>query len=163
MAEPGNDREQLEKRAEIYRALIRHENDLTNQRTTWMLVTQGILLAAMATLLNVDRMLLTLVLSAVGYLTAMSVGQALKNSEDSRQFVKNEWEERLRRRGYTPYVDFAPLDGRNPAQNIDPKFFPWRFLPKLFKATWLVVAAYVLWTWLLTAGALERLSAVLCN
>ena len=162
MPEAPEQREQLEKRAEIYRALIRQENDITNHRTSWMLVTQGILLAALATLLKDERFLLSMVLSVVGFLTAMSVGKVLRNSEESRNYMKDDWEKLLGKHGYKPFEDFPPLDGgRHPRQAIEPKYFPWRYLPKLFRWTWLIVGAYVVYAWLVDAGLVIDLERAL--
>lgn len=87
-------RKDLEKYAEILRALIRQENDVTNHRTTWLLVAQGILFAAASGLIKV-HWFPTTVIGFVGILTAFSIGHVLQNSYDSRQYLKRTWRARV--------------------------------------------------------------------
>jgi len=55
------------------RTLVRQENDLTNHRTTWLLVTQGILAAAAASLLR-DRPWYAVGLGVTAVLLTLSIG-----------------------------------------------------------------------------------------
>ena len=140
MESTGNAREELEKRAEILRALIRQENDVTNHRTTWLLVSQGILFAAVSALVKV-HWFPTLVVAVVGILAAISIGHSLKNSYESRQYLKRTWRERVNERGYK-WEDFPPLDGGNPEVRTINWLFPWTFIPRVIVGAWALLILY---------------------
>lgn len=133
-------RRELEKHAEILRALIRQENDVTNHRTTWLLVSQGILFAAASALIRV-HWFPTIVVGVVGILTALSIGHALKNSYESRQYLKRTWRKRLEERGYK-WEDFPPLDGGNPELRTIDWLFPWTFIPRIVMGAWGLLILY---------------------
>ena len=136
-------RDALERRAEILRALIRQENDVTNHRTTWLLVSQGIFFAAVPALLRV-HWFPALVVSVVGIFTTLSIGHALGNSFESRLYLKRTWRERIEREGYR-WEDFPPLDGGNPELHPVRWLFPWTFIPRVIVTAWLLLIAYGLW------------------
>lgn len=113
----------------VLRGLVRQENDLTNHRTTWLLVTQGILFVAVSAVVNSDA-LPTVVIGVVGILSAWSFGHALSNSEKSRLYLKALWRSRLSRRGYES-DDLPPLDGGFPSLKPIKWLQPWNFIPRV--------------------------------
>lgn len=135
-------REKLEKYAEILRALIRQENDVTNHRTTWLLVAQGILFAAASALIKI-HWFPTVVVGVLGILTAVSIGHALRNSFESRVYLKRTWRERVTQQGYK-WEDFPPLDGGNPQVRTFNWLFPWTFIPKVIIGAWTLLIVYSL-------------------
>ena len=58
--------------ASVIRAMIRHENDVTNNRLTWMLVLQGFLLVASASFWKI-YWLPFVAIATLGILTSVSV------------------------------------------------------------------------------------------
>jgi hypothetical protein len=138
----ATDREDLEEYAEVLRSLIRQENDLTNHRTTWLLVTQGILFAAASTFIK-THWFPTLVVAVVGILAALSIGHTLSNSYKSRQYLKQEWRSKLERSGYK-WEDFAPLDGGFPGLNPIQWLYPWALIPKLVMGAWALLVLYAI-------------------
>jgi len=125
---------------EALRTLVRQENDLTNHRTTWLLATQGILFGAASAVIK-DYSVPTVVIGAVGILTAWSIGYALKNSEKSRLHLKALWRARLEKGGYAP-DELPPLDGGYP--DLKPKKWlqPWNFIPRVAIGAWVVLIVY---------------------
>lgn len=132
-----------EKRAETLRTLIRHENDVTNHRTSWLLVAQGILFAAAVNLLH-KHWFPVLVLALIGIGLCVSIGHALANSYQSRRYLKAIWRNYLSER-HLDWSQFAPLDGGNPEQQPVRWLFPWLFVPWLFGAAWLSLVAFTVW------------------
>ena len=135
-------REELESHAVVLRALIRQENDVTNHRTTWLLVAQGILFAAAAAFLKVNWFP-ALVVGGVGILVALSIGHALRNSYESRLYLKRKWRERLQASGFK-WEDFPPLDGGNPELKTINWLFPWTFLPWVIGIAWVLLIGYAI-------------------
>lgn len=133
-------REELEAYAEVLRALIKQENDLTNHRTTWLLVAQGILFAAAATFLKIDWFL-ALVIATLGIVVALSIGHALENSYKSRQYLKKQWRDRVSISEFK-WEDFPPLDGGYPELKPIKWLFPWIFLPWAIAVAWVIIIAY---------------------
>ena len=135
-----DERDELEKRAEILRSLIRHENELTNHRTAWLLVAQGILFAAAAAFVKV-HWFPTIVVGVVGFGIAMSIGHTLSNSFESRQYFKKSWRELLGARGFK-WEDFPPLDGGFPGLKHRKWLAPWKFIPRAVMVAWALLVLY---------------------
>ena len=133
-------RSELEKHAEILRALIRHENEVTNHRTAWLLVSQGILFAAAATFVRI-HWFPTIVVSALGFGIAISIGHSLRNSFDSRQYFKNSWRDLLMKRGFK-WEDFPPLDGGFPDLKHYKWLAAWKFIPRALMVGWALLIGY---------------------
>ena len=138
------DRLTLENYAEILRALIRHENDVTNQRTTWLLVSQGIFFAAASAFVKV-HWVPAVIVGVVGMVLALSIGKSLENSYEARQYLKRSWRERLERNGYN-WEDFAPLDGGVPGVRVVRQLFPWIVIPRVFIVAWAILILFF-WIW----------------
>jgi len=133
----------LEKHAEILRALIRHENEVTNQRTTWLLVSQGVLFAAASVFVKI-HWFPAIVVSSVGIVLALSIGQSLQNSFEARGYLKRSWRERLKDAGYK-WEDFAPLDGGVPGIRVVNWLFPWSVIPRTFIVAWAALMLFFIW------------------
>ena len=134
----------LEKDAEILRALIRHENDLTNHRTTWLLVSQSILFGAAGFFARV-HWLPPVVVGVVGVVLAISIGQSLENSFEARQYFKKKWREQLTAAGFA-WEDFPPLDGGVPGVRVVRRLFPWFAISRTFMVAWAVLILFFIWT-----------------
>ena len=139
------DRPSKEEETEEYghriRALIRHENDLANHRTTWLLVIQALLVAATSNFMK-DFSEIVLGLSIVGILVAYSIGDTLSASLRSRIALKQMWSQRLAARGLT-LEQMLPVDGGFAAGPVRVWLLPGQFLPKLIIVAWAVLALYV--------------------
>ena len=131
---------ELEKHAEILRSLIRHENEVTNHRTAWLLVSQGILFAAAAAFVKI-HWFPTIVVGAIGLGIAVSIGHSLNNSFDSRQYFKNSWRALLDQRGFK-WEDFPPLDGGFPGLKHRKWLAAWKFIPRAIMVGWALLIAY---------------------
>jgi hypothetical protein len=137
-----DDKVALEKHADILRGLIQHENDVTNQRTTWLLVSQGIFFAAASAFAKI-HWFPTTVVGIVGIVLAISIGRSLQNSFEARQYLKGKWRERLASRGYQ-WEDFPPLDGGVPGVRVIRRLFPWTVIPWTFVIAWVLLLAFFL-------------------
>jgi len=123
------------------RALIRHENDITNHRTTWLLVIQALLVTAASNFLK-DFPEIVLGIVVIGILVAYSIGDSLTASLRSRVALKKMWSRRLEREGYA-LDDMLPVDGAFAPGEVRGWLLPGRFLPKLIMLAWAVLAVYV--------------------
>ena len=126
--------------AEILRGLIRQENDITNQRTTWLLVSQGILLAAAGSFLKI-HLFPTIVVGIVGLLLSLSFGKSLENSFEARQYLKQSWRTLVEKQGFK-WEDFPPLDGGVPGVRVVRWSFPWYVAPRVFVVAWAVLILF---------------------
>lgn len=124
------------------RALIRHENDITNHRTTWLLVIQALLMTAASNFLH-DYPEIVLGVVVIGILVAYSIGDSLTASLRSRVALKQMWSRRLEREGYT-LEEMLPVDGAFAAGEVRGWLLPGRFLPKLIMVAWAAFALYVI-------------------
>lgn len=139
--EPSREpRAELEKHAEILRSLIRTENEVTNHRTAWLLVSQGILFAAAAAFIKI-HWFPTVVVGVIGLGIAISIGHSLKNSFDSRQYFKNSWRALLSDRGFK-WEDFPPLDGGFPELKPIKWLAAWKFIPRALIVGWTLLILF---------------------
>ena len=139
--------EEMRKRDEEYattlRALIRHENEVTNHRTTWLMVTQALLVTAASSLVK-EHTGPAIAVALLGILITLSVGHSLKNSFESRQYFKRLWRERIAARG-DALADALPLDGGYPGNNAITWLLPFTFIPRVFVGAWALFVLYLLW------------------
>lgn len=142
MDEIVSTRKSDEEYAATMRALIRHENEVSNHRTTWLMVTQGILATAASALLE-NFPWHALVTAVVAILVTLSIGHSLNNSFDSRQYFKKLWKKRVEQRGYD-MEDVLPLDGGYPNNNARAWLLPDKFIPKVITVAWLLLIFNVL-------------------
>lgn len=125
------------------RALIRQENEVTHQRTTWLMVTQGLLINAAALLLK-DYPWPTIGIAVLAILITLSIGHSIRNSFESRQWFKARWRERIEASGEViGKGDVLPLDGGYPNNNAIRWLLPGNFIPVIIITAWVVLIAYL--------------------
>ena len=134
-------KEELDAYADRLRDMIYHENLLTDQRTNWLLVTQGALIAAIAALTD-EASYIGIAICIFGILATASFGHAIQNSFESRQYFKAHWKRKLDENGFG-VADFAPLDGAFPGNNARRWLLPWLFIPRLLICAWFLIAIFL--------------------
>lgn len=77
----------------IIREMIKHENEIRNQRTNWFLVIQGFLIAGISQLANVSY--LHLLIAVVGIVSSLSFKHAAWRSTLAITFALACWRERF--------------------------------------------------------------------
>ena len=138
---PEDIRKSDEEYADRLRALIRHENDVSNHRTTWLMVTQGLLFTAVSAVIK-EMQWAAAGLAIIGILVAVSIGHSLRNSFSSRKYFKDLWRKRIEDRRYE-IGDVLPLDGGYPGNKAIIWLLPGNFIPKLVIAAWLLLLTYL--------------------
>lgn len=137
---------------DTYRVLVGRENDLTNHRMTWLLVSQGILLVAVTDLIQNELRFWAAFVCVAAIAITWSIGSSLNESYNARQSMKKRWRGRVRTEGLDPR-DLPPLDGayaeRERRELLDPEReppvespwlqklrFPWTFVPWVIGLFW---------------------------
>jgi fatty acid desaturase len=128
--------------AAVVRDLIQRENEITNHRFTWMLILQGILFAATASLFSV-HWFPVVVLACLGIMTSLSFSVGLVNSSKSRRHLRASWQERMATRQEL-MKDMPPIDGAYPTKFT--VLQPWIFIPVVVVVTWLMLLGFVIRT-----------------
>ena len=120
------------------RDLIKHENDLVNQRLGWLIQIQGLLFAALAFAWEKAPWPLTALLSFLGIATAISLSSILLIYSPAVREMRQWW------------VDHRPdgaIEGPDiigkwlPSSGIARYLRPWRALPAIFIVAWIGVLA----------------------
>ena len=125
--------------AKVLRELIQRENDMTNHRLTWLLVSQGILFTATANFMKPGMgTFAAKVLICIGIAVSFSFFCALMNSAQARKNLRAMWTERIKGRGRL-VRSVPPIDGATP--------YPWRFL-EIF-TPWIFVPGVIVLAWIL--------------
>jgi hypothetical protein len=134
----------------VIREMIRHENDLTNHRTMWLLIVQGLLANAYVAARGGDTALV-LMLSLVGILVTLSAFVMLYKSYQARGYLHFLGQEAKQGRLQEEYL---PLDGWPKKRikdwwrdvwicpwlaKISDALEPWLFLPGLIMSVWLFI------------------------
>ena len=117
------------------RELVRHENELINQRIGWLVQTEGLLFAALA--FSWERASrLSYILAAVGIATAVSIGSVTYLYGPAVRNVNKFWEARVpeHRRRNRLVIGLSTPSGR-----LLKLLHPWRALPVIFVAVWIGV------------------------
>jgi len=135
----------------VIREMIRHENDLTNHRTMWLLVVQGLLVNAYVAARGGEGKPVVLMLSLVGILVALSSFVMLYKSYQARGYLHFLGQEAKQGRLEEEYL---PLDGWPKKRikgwskdvwvcpwlaKISDALEPWLFLPSLIMSTWVFI------------------------
>src|SRR5262245_39660856 len=94
----------------VIREMVRHENDLSNHRTMWLLIGQGLIANAYV---NVDREAVVVgsVLASLGVLVTLSAFTILYKSYHARgylQFLGNEAKQGTLREAELPLFGWPP-------------------------------------------------------
>jgi hypothetical protein len=137
--------------ATVIREMIRHENDLTNHRTMWLLIVQGLLANAYVAARGGGGRPVILMLSLVGILVTLSAFVMLYKSYQARGYLHFLGQQAKLGRLEEEYL---PLDGwpENRIKGwwrdvwvcpwiakIGDALEPWLFLPSLLMFMWLFV------------------------
>lgn len=119
----------------IAREMVKHENELTNQRMTWLLTLQGLLFAALSFAWE-KSLALVIVLAVVGSVTAFSTSIVLASAQKAHERLRQWW------------AAHKPADYDGPGIHgywkeggrVHWFLLPWHCLPWLLMAAWVSVA-----------------------
>jgi len=128
-------KDQVDKAESAIRELIRHENDVVHQRLTWLIQSQGLLFAALAFAWQ-KAPALAIMLPVLGIATALSMWAAIANYSPAVRGLRNWWEINVSdedKKGRLVIGRWAPSKG------INKSLRPWRALPIIFIAAWIIV------------------------
>ena len=155
----------------VIREMIRHENDLTNHRTMWLLIVQGLLANAYVAARGGEGRPVILMLSLVGILVTLSafvmlyksyqargylhfLGQEAKQGKLEEEYLPLDGWPKKRIKGWWREVWVCPWFGK-----ISDALEPWLFLPGLIMSMWLFI---LLEPWILLHKAIVlALAAIL--
>ena len=120
-------------KADVVRSMIRHENDLFNQRIIWMTSIQGFLLAAAGfSWSKPDTRELILVICVVGLITSVSLMRAIYAGDSAIKGLILWWD-----KNKSP--DYAGPDVIGVRSDSLGFLYPWITLPPLFLVAWILV------------------------
>jgi hypothetical protein len=122
---------------QVFRELIRLENETLNYRMSWFLTLHGFLFAAMAFAWDKDVALIV-VFAVVGILSSTSVGILLRLGT----LAIRQLEERARSIGDEQVIG----RGHRETSALMHFLLPWHFLPILFAAAWAALIVIRVWT-----------------
>ena len=117
----------------VIRELIKHENDLVNQRLGWLIQIQAILFAALAFAWKNAPFALTILLSFLGIATAGSLWSALALYSPAVRGLRKWWSDH-RPDGGVEGPDVIGLWA--PSEGVGWYLRPWRALPAIFIIAW---------------------------
>jgi hypothetical protein len=118
--------------AKIIREMIRHENDLLNQRITWFSTIQGLLFAALALVWDkANSNSLVIILSLIGGILSASTFYALQRGLEAIR-IQIEWWDKNKTAGYSG----PDIIGRRPSPKSRNFFWPYFLFPIVFIAAW---------------------------
>jgi hypothetical protein len=125
---------------DIARQMVRHENDLVNQRLTWLLTLEGLLFTALGFAWGKDDTKtrgLVYVLCGIGGVVPLLTLFILEAGQ--RALIElYAWWEKHRPHGYTGPGVF----GHWHTKSVVAWIVPWRFLPIVFIVAWIFVAYF---------------------
>lgn len=132
---------EIAEREKLARDLIHHEDELINQRLTWMWAMQGLLATAVG-LLWPYHWIPVLLLSTVGLLSCVSVGYNLHCSHRAINAIQKYYNDCLRPRMADDPHPFVGLLRKSVRFDF---LQPWRFLPPVMSVMWIAMmfALYV--------------------
>ncbi|MBT3878054.1 MAG: hypothetical protein HOF76_03225 [Candidatus Scalindua sp.] len=116
-------------KSEVYRDLIRHENELTNHRLSWFILMQAVLFAGLGTMWGKDVTPL-LILSAVGFVVCIPFGYVLSLNDAAISSLLARWSKDCDNQESHP-----PLIGFDKAKFV--WLLPWNSVPYIFGCTWI--------------------------
>jgi len=135
--EPGEPLEakEVDRLEASIRELIRHENDLVNQRIGWLLQTQALLFAALAFAWE-KAPPLSYILATVGISTAASIWCAIGLYHPAVERLKRHWNDNVAPSHQKNRVIIGMPD---PPEKLVVLMLPWTALPLIFIGVWLCV------------------------
>ena len=129
-------KKEADERAPVIRELIKHENDLVNQRLTWLAQTQALLFAALGFSWKQAPMMLTLLIAFVGLATTLSIGSAIALYSPTVRGLAQWWEKNRP----SDYPDGPHVIGLwSPPTGYRRLLRPWLALPWIFGVAWIGV------------------------
>lgn len=134
----------LEDYAEVTRHLISQENARLNERTTWLLQLQGLLFAALAFAWGKETFVI-LLLSVVGILSSLAIGNSLRWATKAIDDIEEEWNSKGK-----AYYNGPRIIGLSKSEGsfLERKLLlhaPY-MLPVIFVAAWVAVLLFqILW------------------
>lgn len=137
----------------IYRDYMKHEDDLLNQRTTWLLVIQGFLFATVGVLgewplqLGVDRLgherlFLVYVLGGVGFVVGLVALLGIVAASDAIDELRRKWD--LIRVHYDGWEDLPEIAGGGDPTAHQRGKWPPRLIPASILLAWSLVLVLAL-------------------
>lgn len=120
-----------------YREMIRHENDLINQRLTWLSGFQGLLFAALAFAWGKSNIFyLSVIICIVGFLIAVSIGLATSKANRAIKNLSQEWDEKK-----LENYDGPDIEGNRCGSEKLDILLPGSFVPLVFSVAWVFIFA----------------------
>ena len=131
------DRTSLIEFANEIRTLIRHENELTNNRLVWLLTFQSLLFAGISFADKAGEAPIQIAIPIVGLVTAVPFAYSLILSSEARTHLRELWQEKMR--NYPEMTkNMAPIDGSVPYARRISWLNPWSFVPWVLVVAWVV-------------------------
>jgi hypothetical protein len=125
--------------AAVVREMIKHEDDLTNQRMSWFLTIEGLLFAALSFGWDKNRWLVSGVLAPAGFAVCLSCRFSLVLGPTTVGKLVSKWDTELMPRSYHG-VDVVGM--RVNVSRMRQFLWPWNSVPLALALAW--VAAGVL-------------------
>lgn len=123
--------------ADRIRSMIEHENTLENNRLNWLLITQGLLFAAVGVALESNvRPLFIYICSAAGLVTSLSAGIHLRHGRRAMNDLLKKFKERIPDYGGPRVIG---LDMQKDVSPVKRYLIPPYFLPWVFIVLWVVI------------------------
>lgn len=124
--------------ASVIRAMIKHENEITNNRLTWMLVLQGFLFVAATSFWKIHWLPFAAI-ATLGILTSVSAFYSLWLSSGARGHLRRLWYQKID--DNTELANkIPPVAGDFPTSFSPPiTLHPWVLLPWLIGLCWLII------------------------
>ncbi len=143
-----DDRASLVQDWQRVRSAIEHENDLINQRLTWLLVSQGFIFGAFGVALNKlteavhdlalrnDIHALLFALASTGFLTSIFFSRGILTAHLQHNALKLWWEKRVPDK-LARERDHPPICGNHPSFGFQ---IPYHWFPYVFTCAWLCLS-----------------------
>lgn len=137
-AEAKDNADGLRNEAQVVRDMIRHEDFLTDHRTTWLLQCQGLLFLALAFAWDKSP-LLVLVLSLLGIRLSLSIKDYLRLGAEAKKDLQRWWNQQMGGSQWAgpPIVGLADEDIGERRLGM----LPYNIMPTAFAFAWACVIA----------------------
>jgi hypothetical protein len=126
---------QLKEYADILREMVRHENELTNQRLTWMSTLNGLMLTGLGFIWGkpYDKQVIA-VFCTLGIIVCLSGFLSLQIAEDSKFELLRLWKEKEISPDKIP-----PVFGWVRVNRLILPLLPWKVLPWSLIIAWVIL------------------------
>lgn len=127
--------------APVIRDLIKHENELVNQRLTWLIQSQALFFAALGFSWASAPTALNMLFAFLGIATSISLWSAISMYSPAVRNLATWWENNAP----ADYLSRPLVQGLSfPSKGIAKALRPWRALPFLFCLAWCMVVIIAL-------------------